>query len=180
MLDQGGEGGPEPALFRVAKRDERAAAALDEERGLTAEQDDFRTRDPGGPRPRPFRPRQRRAVRLCGIGGGEHEHVGLVALARTQFAEPLDRAAEGELGAPEALDEVAAPAEAERLERFQLAIDGAVAAGNSLGPDAVARDDALPLEQQLRQRPPVRTGPGPGPRQGQRGAPSATSAPASR
>src|SRR6266550_3539227 len=160
VLDQSGERGPEPTLFRVPQRDQRAAAALDEERGLTAEEDDFRTRDPGCPRPRPFRPRQGRAVRLCGVGGGEHERVGLVALARPQLAEPLDRAAEGELGAPEALDEVAAPAEAERLERLQLAVDGAVPAGNSLCPDAVTGDDPLPLEQQLGECPPIRTGPG--------------------
>ena len=119
------EGGSEPALVRITQRDERAAAALDEERGLAAEQDDVRTGDPGRRAPAALRPRQRRSVGLRGIGGGEHERVRLVALARTQFAQPLDRAAERELRAPEALDEVAAAAEAERLERLQLAVDGA-------------------------------------------------------
>ena len=75
---------------------------------------------------------------------------------------------------PRPFDEVAAPAEAERLERLQLAVDGAVAAGDSLAADAVAGDDALPLEQQLGQRP--RRGLG---RSRGRGARSATSGPAS-
>ena len=156
MLDQGRERRPEPALFGIAKRDERAAAALDEQRRFAAEQHDPCARDPGGPRSRPLRPRQRRAVRLCGIGGGEHERVGLVAFPRPQLAQPLDRAAKRKLRAAEAFDEVAAPAEAENLERLQLPVDGAVAAWDALAADAVARDDSLPLEQQLGERAPVR------------------------
>src|SRR5438067_599057 len=102
--------------------------------------------------PRATRPRQRRAVRLRGVGGREHLHlVGPFA----QLAEPLDRAAERELRAAETLDEVAAPAEPERLERAQLRVHRAVAARDALGADAVTGDDALPLEQQLRERAPV-------------------------
>jgi hypothetical protein len=111
-----------------------------------------------------------RAVGLRRIGGGEHERVGSSPRG-AQLAQPLDRSAERELRAAQALDEVAAAAEPERLERLQLAVDGAVAAGDALGADAVAGDDALALEQQLREAPPVRRGP-------RRAAPSATSGPA--
>ena len=106
--------------------------------------------DAGRPRTGAARPRQRRAVRLGGVGGGEHERVVLVAGA--ELAQPLDRAGERELRAAEALDEVAAPAGADRLERAQLAVDGAVAARDALAADAVAHHDALPLEQELRER----------------------------
>ncbi len=91
----------------------------------------------------------------AGSAAASTSALGLVALARPQLAQPLDRAAERELRAAEALDEVAAPADAERLERPQLAVDRAVAAGDPLGAHAVARDDALPLEQELRERAPV-------------------------
>src|SRR6185312_5763390 len=66
-----------------------------------------------------------------------------------------DRARERELRAAEPLDEVAAPAGPDVLERLELAVDRAVAAGDPLRPDAVARDDPLPLEQELRQGPAV-------------------------
>ena len=88
-----------------------------------------------------------------------------------QLAQALDRARQRELGAAEPLDEVAAPAGADRLEILQLRVDGAVAARDPLAAHAVARDDALPLEQQLRERTPV------GSRR-RRGARSATSGPA--
>ena len=119
-----------------------------------------------------LRPRQRGAVGLRRVGGGEHERVGVVP-ALAQLAQPLDRAAERELRAAEPLDEVAAPAEAERLERAQLGVDRAVAAGDALGADAVAGDDPLPLEQQLGERAPVRL-------RRRRAARCATSGPASR
>ena len=66
---------PEPLGIRVAQRDERAAAALDEQRRLAVEQDDPGARDPSSPRTGPPRPRHRGAVRLRGIGRGEHERV---------------------------------------------------------------------------------------------------------
>ena len=71
--------------------------------------------------------------------------------SRSRSTAPGER----ELRAAEALDEVAAPAGADRLEILQLAVDGAVAARDALGAHAVARDDPLPLEQQLRERAPV-------------------------
>src|SRR6266540_1158327 len=99
VLHERRERGPQPFLVRLAERDERAAAALDEERRLAAEED--------------------------------------------------------ELGTAQTLDEVAAPADAERLERAQLRVNGAVAARDSLAADAVARDDPLALEQQLGEGAPV-------------------------
>ena len=96
---------------------------------------------------------------------------GLFSLLRPQLTQPFDRAAERELRAAEALDEIAAPAETERLERPQLAVDGSVPSGYPLRADAVPGDDALPLEQELGQR--SRT---PAPRRAER----ATSVPASR
>ena len=80
VLDERRERRAEPVLLRLAQRHERAAAALDEERRLAAEQHDVRARDPGGTGARPLRPRQRRAVGLRGIGGGEHERLGLLAV----------------------------------------------------------------------------------------------------
>ena len=158
---------------RVAQRHERAAAALDVERRLAAEQDDVRARDARRARAGALRPRaaprrtaapdrRRRARAAPGSSSG-----------LAQLAQPLDGAAERELRAAEALDEVAAAAEAERLERAQLGVDGAVAAGDALGADAVAGDDALPLEQQLGERAPLR-------RRRRRAARCATSGPASR
>src|SRR6185503_15468917 len=72
-----------------------------------------------------------------------------------QLAEPLDRAGQRELRAAESLDEVAAPAGADGLERPELAVDGPVAAGDPLRTDPVARDDSLSLEQELGQRPAI-------------------------
>ena len=117
--------------------------------------------------PDALRPGQRRSVGLRWIGRGEHERVRLLALLRTELAEPLDRAAERELRSAEALDEVAAPAEPERLERLQLPVDRAVPADDPLAAHAVAGDDPLPLEEQLGEAA-DRTGPGHGRERGGR------------
>src|SRR5262249_58305024 len=61
-------------------------------------------------------------------------------------------------GGAEPLREVAAAAEAGRLERAQLGVTRAVAAGDPFAAHAVTRDDPLPLEQQLGERSPVRRG----------------------
>src|SRR5918996_1658380 len=148
MGDEGLESRPQPGLLGLAQRDERAAAALDEKRRLAAEQDDLGAGHAGGPRSRALRPGEGCAVRLRGIGGGEHER----ALLLRPLAEALHRAGEGELGAAEPLDEIAAPADPERLHPAELAVHGGVAARDSLGADAVARHDPLPLEQELRER----------------------------
>src|SRR5437763_9248554 len=150
VRDQGEEGRLQPAFVRVAERDQRAPPALDEQGGLAAQPDDPGAGDAGGSRPRSLRPRQGGPVGLCRVGSRENEHVRLVAFARSELAQPFDCTAECELRAAEALDEVAAPAEAERLERLQLTVDGAEPAGDPFGADAVAGDDALALEQKLR------------------------------
>src|SRR6266508_5964402 len=156
MLDESGERRAQPRLVRLAQRHERAAAALDEQCRFTAEQHHVRACNARGARAGALRPRQCRAVRLRRIRGGQHERLRLVSLARTQLAQALDRAGRRKLRAAEALDEVAATADAQRLEIAQLAVHGAVAAGDSLAADAVARDDALPLEQELSESAPVR------------------------
>ena len=99
------------------------------------------------------RPGKRRAVRLSRVGSGEDERFSVLGVA--ELAKPLDSAGKGELRAAETLDEVAATADADRLERAQLRVDGAVAAGDALAADAVPGDDALALQQELGQRAPV-------------------------
>jgi hypothetical protein len=88
------------------------------------------------------------------IRGGQDQRVLLVTRSPVgaKLAQPFDRPGQCELGAAESLDEISAPADPERLERAELGIDGAVAALHALPADAVARDDALPLEQELGQR----------------------------
>ena len=66
-----------------------------------------------------------------------------------QRAQPLDRAGQGELGAAEALDEVAAAGGAEQLEVAELGVEGREAAGDALGEHGLAGDDAVALEHQL-------------------------------
>ena len=112
----------------------------------------MRPRDSCRPRARTLRPREHRAVRLRRVGGSEDERLGLVLLARAQLTQPLDSPAQRELGSAETFHEVAAPAGAERLERAQLSVDRAVAAGDSLGADGVARHDAVPFQQELGKR----------------------------
>ena len=129
--DERGERGTQPLGIGLAQRNERAAAALDEQHRLAVEQHDPRTGHPRSARTGSTRPRDRRAVRLGRIGGGEHEHVALVDRARrvrAKLAQPLDRTGQRELRTAETLDEVPAPADAERLERAQLAVDRAVPA----------------------------------------------------
>ena len=72
-----------------------------------------------------------------------------------ELTEALDGTRERELRTAEPLDEVAAPADAERLERLQLRVDGAVPAADPLAANAVARDDPLALEEELCERPAI-------------------------
>ena len=95
-------------------------------------------------------------VRLGGIGCGQHERLLLALVVGAKLSQPLDPTRKRKLGAAEALDEVAAPAGSDRLEILQLAVHRAVPARDALGAHAVARHDSLPLEQQLRERAPVR------------------------
>src|SRR6184192_583952 len=130
VLDERGECRSQPLLIRLAERDERTAAALDEERSLAAQQDDVRAGDARRAGAAAPGPGKRSTVRLRWIGGGEDERLRLLALLRTQLAQTLDRAGERELRAAESLDEVAAPAGAERLQRALVGVDRAVAAGD--------------------------------------------------
>ena len=82
VLDQRGQGRPQPLVLGIAQRHDRLAAALDEQRGQAAEQNDVRAGDAGRTRARPLRPRQRGAVGLGRVGRGEHERIhALVAQA---------------------------------------------------------------------------------------------------
>ena len=117
-------------------------------------------RDPGGLSSAGFGQGKRGAVGLRRVGGCDYERLRLLAFLRAELPKPLDGAAEGELRAAQPLDEVAAPAEAECLESLELPVDGAVAARDPLGADAVPRDDSLALEQKLGERAPVRGFPG--------------------
>src|SRR4029079_12034358 len=85
-----------------------------------------------------------------GIGGREDDRRRLLVGALR--AQALDRAGERELRGAEALDEVAAPAHAERLELAEGVVEDREAAGDPLGEHLLARDDPVALEQQLGQR----------------------------
>ena len=152
-LDERRDRGPEPLGVGVAQRQQRSPAALDVERRFPAEEDDVGARNSCGARAGAPRPRQHAAVRLRGVGGREDER--LVVVGPPKLAQPLDRAGERELSPAQPLHEVAAAARPDGLERLQLAVDRSVAAGDTLGPDAVPGDDALALEQELRERPAV-------------------------
>ena len=148
---------PEPLGIGVAQRHERAAAALDEESRIPVEQHDPRTGDTGGTSTGAARPRQGSSIGLRRIGRGEHERLGLVAAPRRpELTKPLDRTWQRELRTAETFDEVPAPADAERLERLQLRVHGAVSTANPLATNTVAGHDALALEQELGERSPIR------------------------
>src|SRR5215212_3057222 len=101
----------------LGEHEDPAAAALDVEHGLAAGEDHVRAR--GALRALDLAlalgPGQRRAIRLGGVGRREHDRRRLVlGLLR---AQALHRARERELRPAEALDEIAAAADAERFER---------------------------------------------------------------
>ena len=158
MSDERVERRSEPVRIRVAQGNERPASSLDIERGLPIEQYHPRSGDSRGSCPRAPRPRNRSAVRLRRIGGREHEHLTLLVLQvlRSQLAQALDCARQRELRSSQALHEVPAATDTERLERTQLRVHRAVATADALSSDAVARDDSLPLEQELGQRAAIR------------------------
>ena len=117
----------------------------------------------GGRRAR--RPRARRARPHASATEGRRRTAvpGRRRRARARSSSSASRSSrsrstapgERELRAAEPLDEVAAAAGADGLERRQLPVDGAVPARDPLGADAVTRHDPLPLEQELRERAPV-------------------------
>src|SRR5436190_2726423 len=155
VLDQGRESLAQPLVLRLAQRDERPAAALDEQRRFAAEEDDVGACDPRRASSGALRPGESGAVGLSRVGGGEHQRLLFLAVLGLELSQPLHGPAKRELGAAEPFDEVPAAAEPERLERPELAVDGAVTARDPFAADAVARDDALALEQELGERAPV-------------------------
>src|SRR6478672_8096084 len=101
-----------------AEAEEAATAALDEhDRLAVAQQQVGAGGATGATTALELRPGQRGAVGVGRVGGGEDE---VRAVAFGQRAQALDRAGEGELGAAEALDEVAAAGGAEQLEVAEL------------------------------------------------------------
>ena len=99
-----------------------------------------------------LRPGQRGAVGLRRVGGGEHERRRGRARLAGVGTQALDRAGQRELRTAEALDEVAAPADAEGLEVAERVVERGEAARDALGEDLLTGDDAVALEQQLGQR----------------------------
>jgi hypothetical protein len=97
------------------------------------------------------------SVGIGGVGGGQDLELAAVF---GQRAESLDGPGEGELGAAEPLDEVAAAGGPEQLEVGELRIQGREAARHPLGEDRLAGDDAVALEHQLGLRAELRTGSG--------------------
>jgi hypothetical protein len=159
VRDEGRKSGTKPFWIGLAKWNERAPAAFHEEHCFATEQDDPRAGDARGAGARASRPGNRCTVRLRWIGGCEDECVSLgsTQIRRTQLAETLDGARERELRSSKPFDEVSAPAETERLEHSKLRVDRAVAAADALAAHAVARDDSLAFEQELGERPAIRT-----------------------
>ena len=147
---------PSRAAHGVDEREQAAPAALDVQHGLIRHQDHVGAGDACGTRfaPLTLGPRQRRAVGLGGVGGGEHDRLAGAdrTLLGGRGTQPLDGAGERELGAAHALDEVAAPADAERLEVGERVVEHREAALDALGEHLLAGDDAVALEQQLGQR----------------------------
>ncbi len=98
------------------------------------------------------RPRQRGAVRVGGIGGGQHHRVVLAAL-RVDTVEvgpqPVDGRGHRELGAAQRLDEVAALTPAGVLERGQHLVEHREPARHALGRDRALGQHAVAVEQQL-------------------------------
>ena len=74
----------------------------------------------------PVRPAQRRAVELRGVGGGQHHGAAAGVL---QAAQPVHGARQRELGAAQALHEVAAARGADGLQRRQRRVERGEAAG---------------------------------------------------
>ena len=115
----------QPRLVRLAERDEPLAAALDVEHRLGVEQHDVRARH--ARRPAAAGPRRAAAT----AARRRRDWPGSVAASTSAPAGSSERSPrsrstaprERELRAAEALDEVAAPGGAERLEVRQLAVE---------------------------------------------------------
>src|SRR5829696_2805012 len=150
-LRQGAEGLDELAIGDLLQSQDALATSLDVEERLPAAKHHVSTRGAGGPAlALELGPGEGGAVRICWIGGGEHQEL---VLSSRQAAQALDCTGQRELRSTQALHEVAAPSRPEQLEVLQLAVDRGEAAGNALGDGCLAGDDPVPLEHQLGERP---------------------------
>ena len=119
----------------------------------------------------PARPRERGTVRLCRVGGGEHQgaRASTIAIIRTAgsiggrtadrrsasgsaSAQTLDGARQRKLRAAHPLDEVAPAAHAQGLQFRERVVQQSKATFDPLGENLLAGDDPVALQQQLRQR----------------------------
>jgi hypothetical protein len=100
--------------------------------------------------PRLAGPRQRCPVGLRGIACGKDERRR--GIERTLGAQPLDGTGQRELCSTEALDEISATRDPERLELGQRVVERREAARDTFGEDELARQDPVSLEQQLSER----------------------------
>ena len=133
--------------LELQEAEDAAPAALDVEDRLAVAEQDVGAGGPRGPAAAlALGPGQRGAVWVGRVGRRQQLEAALVF---GQRAQPLDRAGQRELGAAEALDEVAAAGGAEQLEVAELRVEGREAAGDALGEDRLAGDDPVALEHQL-------------------------------
>ena len=145
----------QPLGVGLAQRQQAPAAALDVEHGLGVECDHVGARHAGGP-PRLLlrrfasRPAQGCPERVGGVRG--REHLRARRLVGAHGPQPLDGGRQRELGAAQALDEIAAPRRAERLQVGQLAVESGEPARDPLGQNSLAGDDAVALQQHLGDR----------------------------
>ena len=91
---------------RPFERDQAAAALLDVDRRAALDQREPRSGGAGRLAGR-VRPGSGHAVRVGGVGRRQHHRLG-AGIGLAQVAQPLDRGRQRELGAAQALDEVAA------------------------------------------------------------------------
>ena len=123
IKDQSWEG----EIWCRRKNGELFLAAADVAHELPVDENHPRSDAPAECAVRAFGPLDDRAVRIRGIGGG-HDDRPWFFRHLAQRAEQVERRRQRELRAAEPLDEVPAPADAERLEGAQLAVDRAEAA----------------------------------------------------
>ena len=105
---------------------------------------------PGRTRSRTLRPRDRGTVGLRRIGGREHERA--LVVEATKLSKPLHGSRKRELRAAETFDEVPAATEPDRLHRPELTVDRTEPTDDTLAAHTVTGDDALALEEELRER----------------------------
>ena len=134
----------------LAPRQQRLAASFDVQHQLAVHQHDQCSGLAARPVPGAGRrPGQCRAERVGGVGGGQDDGS---AFGGSRRPKPVHRAGHGELGRAERFDEVPAPAAAGLLERPQHPVDRREPAWHALCRHRAAGDDAVPVEQRVRER----------------------------